>query len=1276
MQYDLNQISDPKRFQRLVNAILTARFGEDARLTPIQGKDGGSDGETADANPHMEFTFDIGFNRSKNVMIEPPRPGRYLFQAKYHHTSEHRLSDLRTLVVREFKNALKEDVLNRLDRQNVNYFFLVTNISLSAGSLEKVDKIRTELLQERHSLHADIWWGERITTWLDWSPELWHTFPEIFPGSVPPVSALAVTNQAEGLSRTLQVAIARQYEQDSQVKFRQIELKKRLVDLFVDLDARFNFDSDVPPEILFRSNFSRIPAAREIRGSRVFLLHKVPESALQLLLDDNLAIPRILLEGGPGQGKSTITQMVAQIYREKFLSEKEIESRDPTWNQLCQLRVPIRIELRDFAHWIGQKPEGSLDQYIVRSISRDSGGAEVTVDNLHQILQNSSAILLLDGLDEIGNSVLRDQVLDAAMDFINRIEKGLRSNIRVVLTTRPPAVVGRWSKLEGFIRVFLIPMESHRIDEYLSRWLSAQIDSTKERTRVQTSFNSRRGEAHVEALARNPMQLSVLLQFIYLKGEAFPDRRAELYREYFQIVIDRDVEKSPELRDHRDLVEGLHAYLGFCLHGMAEIEQNRRALNRTEIIDLSGRWLEVEGHPKNLAERYFALGEERFGLVVALSGEGHETTYGFEVQPIQEYFAASYISNRLPDGKNGKDRKAHDVFESLVNREYWREVALFLAGLRRPNEKADLVVRAKEGDSGKTVQGRQNGRTIVLELLREGVLSQPRHVQRDALQFVFGFLDRARLSVHPSPTALINALSEVGMLHNDEEIKSRVLEVAESLSDCNDHGLISLLHKLASNVLPKNKYMKIVLGYKGSDAEIRGLVRVTRPFAVSGLFEELGSNHMYWEGIPVRVVAQRLWSAATKNGIVPAIAYPAGAHFKLILEFAIGRTVGRSWNESAIQIDGDSVLAIWKLYRNVRLVALEFAEEPKGDRSRANEYSPEVGGTLSWSNGASEPLAQEIRECICELIETSDLLIDQLRKGKKREIKRSNIRYLKAIRKYIYQPGVTGWIAGRCGAELPQIFLHTIHEFGANELFEEILGELYELFYLSDRVYLRRPNRAEHMSFSIPRSVRLTPEEALRPIHEILADLVLNRVEIGMEHCYDWLQDVPISQSAIRPFVDICRDNMENLLKFMGSREIDSNALDYSNKRLLVNDTRRVLKICRGTEDPMVLRGASILLMSATFWRLADSEVMLRILSVAPASQLVSKVFETRERVGRQKQGLHAKKLGLDVAHKIMAKADAYPFQLVNSAAIYLNEMEVSQSSPLFRDCPSLVKFA
>ena len=128
MQYDLNQLSDPKRFQRLVNAILTARFGEDARLTPLQGKDGGSDGESGAYNPHMAFVYKRRESTQDDPFVEPPRPGRYLFQAKYHRTGDQRLTDLRTTVIREFRNSLTSDVLNRRDRRNVNYFFLVTNV--------------------------------------------------------------------------------------------------------------------------------------------------------------------------------------------------------------------------------------------------------------------------------------------------------------------------------------------------------------------------------------------------------------------------------------------------------------------------------------------------------------------------------------------------------------------------------------------------------------------------------------------------------------------------------------------------------------------------------------------------------------------------------------------------------------------------------------------------------------------------------------------------------------------------------------------------------------------------------------------------------------------------------------------------------------------------------------------------------------------------------------------------------------------------------------------
>ena len=931
MEYDLNQLGDPTHFQRLVNALLTARFGEDVRLTPLRGADNASDGETAPSNPYMEFHYTPTAASHGTSLSAPPRPGRYLFQAKYHSTAEHRLSDLRALVVREFTEELQSAVLLRDDRQDVNYFFVVTNLSASKEAIVKLDDVRRRLLRGKRRLHADVWWRESVTSFLDRSPDLWLAFPQLFPGGVAPLLAHALNDSSEGLSRTFRLAMSAQYTRDRVVKFRQVELEQQLFNLFVDLDVDIILDRPDPlgpssrrPDHIFHSR--ELGAAGPFRTQRPY---RGSNTALELLVDDDPGIPRILLEGGPGQGKSTITQMAAQIYRQRLVpgSADDI-SRTSKWNSLCKARVPVRLVLRDFAEWLATTPDGTLEQYIARVTGRDSGGASVTVQDVHAFVERSSIILLLDGLDEIGSDSLRDKVLDTIMDTVTRFEEGLGVDLRVVLTTRPPALMGRRQKLRGFTRIVLAPMNTRRIDEYLARWLSVQIDAENERLRIKTSFEGRRHDPHVEALARSPMQLSVLLQFICLKGEAFPDRRAELYREYFQIVIDRDVEKSPELRQNRDLVEGLHSFLGFHLQGATEIDEGRRAWTRKEVIGFCDRWLQEEGHREGGAGRFFALGEERFGLIVAVSGEGYDTTYGFEVQPIQEYFAASYISNRLPSGT------AHEVFQLLLHRPYWREVALFLAGLRRHNEKADLVARAKEADRVESRGWHQNGRAIVLQLLREGVLQQPRHVLREAMDFIVDLLDVDNLRIQRTPDGLVETVARLGPLYPTDDLCKRIARIASSYEDSDDEYALGGIHRVAAKLLPKEEYAKLVWGYRASHAGARSLVRMTCPYESPDTLEELARGENYWAGVPVRLWARRLWRAALQHGVVVDIEYPEGLHAGLVGEFVADRFARSGGDAAVIEIRPAAPPAIWQLLQNMQAMRYEFAARAGGDRDR------------------------------------------------------------------------------------------------------------------------------------------------------------------------------------------------------------------------------------------------------------------------------------------------------------------------------------------------------
>lgn len=205
MEYYFDEI-DPVKFQRLVNTILIARFGEDARLTPLRGQDGGRDAETAPGNPYFEFQMpDKG--QQLETFVQSPRPGRYLFQVKHHRTSDGQMSEARHAVIADFRKELRNNVLNRKSDQSVNYFFLITNVPSSKEALERIDRARKELLKSVGRLHADVWWQERIVAFLDQMPSVWSSYPELFAGHIPPLFARVVSMRPEGIPRAIRIAI-------------------------------------------------------------------------------------------------------------------------------------------------------------------------------------------------------------------------------------------------------------------------------------------------------------------------------------------------------------------------------------------------------------------------------------------------------------------------------------------------------------------------------------------------------------------------------------------------------------------------------------------------------------------------------------------------------------------------------------------------------------------------------------------------------------------------------------------------------------------------------------------------------------------------------------------------------------------------------------------------------------------------------------------------------------------------------------------------------------
>ncbi len=231
VQYYFDSL-EPTAFQRLINVLLIARYGEAVRLLPLRGADGGRDAETAPEPTLFEVVAEKPQFLSSGF---PLKPGRYLFQVKHHRTTDHPGAEVRSAVVADFGNELSRNVLCRPDP--VNYFFLITNVPSSKDSITKVDEKRMQLLSQRTDIHADVLWQDHVFSWLDQSPQVWSTFAELFPGNVVPLLGQVAGPSPQGLPRSIRIAVETQSKRDGIIRFRQINLEQRLSKLFVDLDV-------------------------------------------------------------------------------------------------------------------------------------------------------------------------------------------------------------------------------------------------------------------------------------------------------------------------------------------------------------------------------------------------------------------------------------------------------------------------------------------------------------------------------------------------------------------------------------------------------------------------------------------------------------------------------------------------------------------------------------------------------------------------------------------------------------------------------------------------------------------------------------------------------------------------------------------------------------------------------------------------------------------------------------------------------------------------------
>ncbi|MER2515336.1 MAG: NACHT domain-containing protein [Candidatus Accumulibacter phosphatis] len=715
MDYPFENLS-PEKFQLFCQALLAKEY-PGVQCFPIAQPDGGRDAT------QMHF----GRGRGREFAIIQVKFVRNPFTE----TDPHKW--LSEIVAKEIPKVKKQVLVG------AKFFALMTNVPgtahLDAGSIDRVNKT----LSDELGIPSMCLWRNDLNRRLDGTWDLKWAYPELMTG--PDFIRLVIEgNLSESKERratAIRAFVKTQFATDEYVKFKQVDLDNRLLDLFIDvpiaeniggrwLHARWlaNFQKAANHDYWVEQLGVEIDD-ETIRGltrpEHVRVLRSKSVGAATFLLGDDSAArwPFTVVEGAPGQGKSTIAQYLCQVHRMRLL-ERQTELQQIPENHRCTtLRLPIKVDLRDFAVWLAKRNpftaeteeipttlwDRSLESFLAALIRSQSGGAQFDVSDLHSVARLSSVLLVLDGLDEVADIKRREEVVSEIVKGSERL-LSLSAALQVVVTSRPAAFENSPGLPEGKFRyISLDYVTQELIDEYAGKWLRARRLNEKESSEVRKILREKLNEPHLRDLARNPMQLTILLSLIHTRGVSLPDKRTALYDSYVDLFFNRECEKSMIVRENREVLIDIHRYLAWLLHVESEqaagnaVNQPAGAIEETRLKAVLRNYLVTEGRDPELAEVLFTgLIERVVALVSRVQG-----TYEFEVQPLREYFAARFLHETAPYSPVGDEKRGTrpDRFDAIARNFYWLNVTRFYAGCYSKGELASLIDRLGEliGDS-------------------------------------------------------------------------------------------------------------------------------------------------------------------------------------------------------------------------------------------------------------------------------------------------------------------------------------------------------------------------------------------------------------------------------------------------------------------------------------------------------------------------------------------------------------------------------------------------
>ncbi|GGA53004.1 NACHT domain-containing NTPase [Okeania sp. KiyG1] len=294
--------------------------------------------------------------------------------------------------------------------------------------------------------------------------------------------------------------------------------------------------------------------------------------------------PNIVIIGGPGQGKSTCAQQLAQIHRAKLIKEDYDDRFQPKI-----VRIPFQIVLKDFAQWLADEPEiDALDSYLAEKVGKlAKHPGDIRPQDIQEIFSKRDCLLLLDGLDEVVEPKLKKQMLKKIEDFLAEREFSTKSNVAVVATSRPNGYDNYFDP-EQFIHLELEFLSQEKVTEYAQKWVEAKRLTDEESSKTLNILQDCQDDNHIQGLLTTPLQVTIIL-IIIKSGRRPPSQREDLFNEYWLTIFRREESKDGGkaiIKSNESFLLSLHSVLGYSIHRRAIKKNIKSLLSESEFKDL------------------------------------------------------------------------------------------------------------------------------------------------------------------------------------------------------------------------------------------------------------------------------------------------------------------------------------------------------------------------------------------------------------------------------------------------------------------------------------------------------------------------------------------------------------------------------------------------------------------------------------------------------------------------------------------------------------------